>query len=276
MAQRIITGAILLCIFIPALLLSHTFVFPVLVALLSAVAAAELLKCVNVHKMYLISVPAVLFSFFIPLLSRMQTQNLYKNYLCLLFCFLFYLLALNVFANDKVSFQSISVVFFITAFLSMSFSSIILLRDIEKIGQFAYILIFIGAWISDTFAYFTGILFGRHKLIPKISPKKTIEGSLGAIAFCAGAYVLYGYILSAFYDIETNLLVLALVGAVISCVSQIGDLCMSAIKRNYGVKDFGNIFPGHGGVLDRFDSILAVAPVLFMAFGNPDFLNAIH
>ena len=276
MVQRIITAAILLCIFIPALLLSHTFVFPLLAAVLSAVAAMEMQKCVNIHKLYAISVPTVLFAFLIPLLSRTGDVNIYRNYLYFVFCFLFYLLVVGIFCNDKIKFEQIALAFFTAIFLSLSFSSIVLLRDIPKIGHYAYILIFIGAWVSDTFAYFTGMLLGKHKLIPKISPKKTVEGSVGAVVFCAAAFALYGFILAKYFALESNILVLALVGAVISCVSQLGDLCMSAIKRNYAVKDFGRIFPGHGGVLDRFNSILAVAPVLFLAFGNPDFLNAIH
>ena len=111
--------------------------------------------------------------------------------------------------------------------------------------------------------------FGKHKLIPEISPKKTIEGSIGGIVFCSAFYVLYGFIISTFADTVNvsggQYAVLAVVGIIISVVAQIGDLTMSQIKRKFGVKDYGKIMPGHGGVLDRFDSIIAVAFVLIIA-----------
>ena len=99
--------------------------------------------------------------------------------------------------------------------------------------------------------------------MPNISPKKTIEGSIGGIVFCAGAFVLWAYIIDITY-IGIPFIILA--GIIASCVSQIGDLSMSAIKRNHGIKDFGRLFPGHGGVLDRFDSVLAVSTVLTIIF----------
>ena len=137
------------------------------------------------------------------------------------------------------------------------------LRDMSTENNI-YLLVFIGAWITDIFAYFTGVLFGKHKLCETISPKKTIEGSVGGILFCALAFVLFTVFA---LDTEVTLwkcAVLAGAGVIISIVSQIGDLSMSLIKRHYGIKDFGKIFPGHGGMLDRFDSIIAVALTLFI------------
>ena len=127
-------------------------------------------------------------------------------------------------------------------------------------------LIFVGAWITDIFAYFTGKFLGKHKLIPEVSPKKTVEGSIGGIVFCSLFFVLYGFILTKLVSISSiSYIVLAIVGIIISIVAQIGDLTMSQIKRKFGVKDYGKIFPGHGGMLDRFDSIIAVALVLIIA-----------
>ncbi|MBQ8214245.1 MAG: CDP-archaeol synthase [Clostridia bacterium] len=122
-----------------------------------------------------------------------------------------------------------------------------------------------GAWVTDTFAYFCGMLFGRggkHKLIPDVSPKKTVEGSIGGTVFCILAMVIFGIIINSIADLRANYIVLIGAGLLASIVSQIGDLCMSVIKRTYGIKDYGKLFPGHGGVLDRFDSVLAVAIVL--------------
>ena len=112
--------------------------------------------------------------------------------------------------------------------------------------------------MTDIFAYFTGMLIGKHKLIPEVSPKKTVEGSIGGIAFCTLAFIAYAYIVKIFFNTELNVLFLAISAIIVSVISQMGDLIMSLIKREYGIKDYGKLFPGHGGVLDRFDSILAV------------------
>ena len=133
-------------------------------------------------------------------------------------------------------------------------------------GKYIYLLVFIGPWVSDTFAYFCGRLFGRHKLIPEVSPKKTVEGSIGGILFTALGCVIYGVIINTMLDSPVSLTYgsLAVTGAIVSVISQIGDLAASLIKRNYGIKDYGFIFPGHGGVLDRFDSVLLTAPILLI------------
>jgi len=123
-------------------------------------------------------------------------------------------------------------------------------------------------WISDVFAYFTGSLFGRHKIVPHISPKKTFEGCIGGAIGCAGVMVLFFWLfMDKFIDSDlkqsTLLILAAVIGIVISIVSQLGDWMASAIKRWAGIKDFGKILPGHGGILDRFDSAFFTLPVAF-------------
>jgi phosphatidate cytidylyltransferase len=122
---------------------------------------------------------------------------------------------------------------------------------------------FICAWSTDVFAYFCGRLFGKHKLLPDVSPKKTIEGSVSGVIFCVLSLLLYGFIINRMSNaFNANYLVLILAGLLTSVVAQIGDLSMSLIKRFYGIKDYGRLFPGHGGVVDRFDSVLSVSMVL--------------
>ena len=153
----------------------------------------------------------------------------------------------------------------LTAFyIIFALNMIVYIRDYPD-GQYMYILILVGAWVTDTFAYFCGMLFGRggkHKLIPDVSPKKTWEGSIGGVLFCMLAMVIFGLIVNHISELKADYLMLLIGGFLISIVSQVGDLCMSVIKRTYGIKDYGKLFPGHGGVLDRFDSILAVAVIL--------------
>lgn len=119
-------------------------------------------------------------------------------------------------------------------------------------------LVFIFAWGSDTCAYFAGMFFGKHKLIPEISPKKTVEGAVGGVLGTVALTLVF-----ARYFQEPNpmyFIPLAMIG---SSVSQIGDLFASAVKREFGIKDYGNLIPGHGGILDRFDSILFTAPLTY-------------
>ena len=126
------------------------------------------------------------------------------------------------------------------------------------------LLPFIIAWATDTGAYFTGYFLGKHKLAPEMSPKKTIEGAIGGILVAVIATVVYGVILYGNYYL-VGMIKYAIVGGAGSVVSQIGDLAASCIKRDFGKKDYGTILPGHGGLMDRFDSVLFAAPyVLFM------------
>ena len=171
-----------------------------------------------------------------------------------------------VFTRKHTSANDIALCFFAAVYVAISFTSILITRDLNPYGEILYLMIFIGAWSSDTFAYFTGSLFGRHKLIPDVSAKKTIEGSVGGIIGCALAFVVYGFIIARLnrFTAEPDYIILAGAGVITSVIAQLGDLSASAIKRNYGVKDYGSIFPGHGGILDRFDSVMAVAPIIMI------------
>jgi len=131
-------------------------------------------------------------------------------------------------------------------------------------GIWNLIIILVAAWGSDMSAYFTGMLFGRHKLIPEVSPKKTVEGAIGGVVCATLLMILYGFIVGAATEFKPNYIVLAFCGLVLSAVSQVGDLAASLIKRERGVKDYGKIFPGHGGVMDRFDSILSISTLLMI------------
>lgn len=133
-------------------------------------------------------------------------------------------------------------------------------------GKYLVWLIFLSSWGSDTCAYCTGMLFGKHKMAPVLSPKKTIEGAVGGVAGAA----LLGFIFAAafgnrFYEVSNPELVCALACAIAALISMIGDLTASAIKRDYGIKDYGNCIPGHGGIMDRFDSVIFTAPAIFFA-----------
>lgn len=176
------------------------------------------------------------------------------------------LLIFMVCTYPKYNIVDLALTLFAPLYVGLLISFIILLREAEY-GQFFVWLIFISAWGSDTCAYFTGSLIGKHKLAPVLSPKKTVEGAIGGAVGAGLLAVVYTYIYTLFaipYMRENMLLIVGIV-VVSAILSQFGDLAASAIKRTLGVKDFGYIFPGHGGVLDRFDSILFVAPFIVIA-----------
>ena len=139
-----------------------------------------------------------------------------------------------------------------------------------------YLLIFMGAWVSDTFAYFTGKFIGKHKLIPSVSPKKTVEGAIGGIVFTLIAFVVFGIIVRHYFNVQVPIYQFCILGILLPIVSQIGDLIASCVKRQYGIKDFGKVFPGHGGVLDRFDSVMLVAPTLCIIDAIVNLVNGVY
>lgn len=133
----------------------------------------------------------------------------------------------------------------------------------DVIGTYLIWFALFGACLSDAFAYFVGVNFGKHKLCPKISPKKSIEGAIGAIVGTALVFLIYAFVLNKYYSFDIQYWQIILFGAVASVFAQIGDLVASSIKRFVGEKDFGSCIPGHGGVLDRIDSMLFVAPIIY-------------
>ncbi len=271
MKTRIITGVVMISLFIPILIFSDTWAFPILIALLSLKASFEILKCDGTKNPVLIVLSSV-FAFATPLLARLSSvfefgrgrfTQLY------LFAFFFYLiinLTFSVFSHGKYPVDRSAMTFLCIFYTVTSFTCIIFLRDV-KFGKYIYLLTFIAPWISDTFAYFIGSFFGKHKLIEDVSPKKTVEGCIGGIVFTGVSCVIYGIILvhAIHTKFTPSYLALFVIGVVISVISQIGDLSASLIKRHFNVKDYGKIFPGHGGVMDRFDSVFPVAPILLIA-----------
>ena len=268
MKQRVLTGALVLAGLILVLIFGSTPVLPIALTVCTAIAIYEMLSCIGLQKEWAVSVPFYLCSAFPILMRYVKDEVLFQNIgLVVVSLGVLYLFTALVFSHGRYTVQQICVAFMSIFYIVGGFSAIVSIFDRELGGEIIYLLIFIGAWVTDTFAYFCGMLFGRggkHKLIPDVSPKKTVEGSIGGIAFCILAMVIFGIVVEAVSSYEANLIALAFAGLVISVVAQIGDLLMSVIKRTYGIKDYGKIFPGHGGILDRFDSILAVSIVLMV------------
>lgn len=173
------------------------------------------------------------------------------------------LMAFYVIAFPKYDYKQVALVFFSIFYVAIMISYIYRVRCMEG-GIYTVWLIFIGSWGSDTFAYLTGITIGKHKILPKLSPKKSLEGCIGGVLGAALLGFVYACIfkeqIPGHYNPQT---VFPIVGACCSVIAQIGDLAASAIKRQNNIKDYGKLMPGHGGILDRFDSVIYTAPVCF-------------
>lgn len=265
MKQRIITGVIAVLLLIPVLVFSDTPVFPIVFGLLAVVALGEIFACVGLKKHWALIAMAALVTG-----GSMAVAWLYVGesefsviFTRLFFVFVFMTLSIAVVSKGKLPIVDVAVALAMTFYITYGFASILLLRQAPN-GQYLYLLVFLSAWLTDTGAYFTGVFFGKHKLIPDVSPKKTVEGAIGGIITCVLTFAVYGFVVSKLGGPAPHYLRLAIVGALVSIASMLGDLIASLVKRKYNIKDYGKIFPGHGGVLDRFDSVLATAPMLWI------------
>ena len=175
------------------------------------------------------------------------------------------LMSLYVFTFPKYKTEEVTVAFFGVFYVAVMLSYIYQVRAMTD-GRYLVWLIFISSWGCDTSAYCVGMLFGRHKLAPVLSPKKSIEGAVGGVAGAALIGLLFATLFGARMTEVTNpQAACAIACAIAAVISQIGDLAASAIKRNHDIKDYGHLRPGHGGILDRVDSVLFTAPAIFFA-----------
>lgn len=265
MKQRTITTLIIIVVMTAVLFLSKFIVYPIVLALLSLGAIFELLKVLDYHKKYIASIPAYCIAAAAPIVAYFGKNMGYENFIVTagttMFVFLMYLFVVSIIECGKFRFSEISAVFVSVLYVSACFTSLCLLRYMEN-GLFNLGIVLVAAWLCDVGAYLVGSFMGKHKLIPAISPKKTVEGSIGGIVVAILSCLLYGYIVTWFTELVPNYLVLAICGFVLAIISQLGDLIASLIKREHGAKDYGNLLPGHGGIMDRFDSIIAASIAL--------------
>lgn len=189
--------------------------------------------------------------------------------------YVFVLLCCMLAQYKKTKFEHIAIALYASLFIPFSFSTLLLVRNIyvdfpghfqQSHSLFLVLCALTCAWITDTFAFFVGSKFGKHKLAPNISPKKSIEGAIGGVLGCILVNVIIFLVCDHFFFVwDTIKLWHVIVGtAVLSPISMLGDLSASVIKRNYGKKDFGAIMPGHGGIMDRFDSYSFVMPSMWI------------
>lgn len=253
-----IIGAILLVAFIFA----SSFVFNIAVAIASVLVLYELFLTFGQEKKWPLLVLGYGFAAII-LSSLFVGSNIFTagDLTLILVLYLILLSISAVLWNEKIKFYDVAVSFFILVYSVIMLYHAALLRAAEH-GIVLIFIPFLGAWMTDTFAYFSGICLGRHKLIPKVSPNKTVEGAIGGILGCVLMFFVYALIVSTL-GYKVNYILLTVLALLCGVVAQFGDLTASLIKRECNKKDFGNLIPGHGGMLDRIDSFIFVLPIVY-------------
>lgn len=260
--KRIATGIIFVVVIVSVLLLNNTIVDTVFVTLLSLCGIYEYNKCFKAKDVHPIPFVGYTSCLAIPLLGTTLDLSIKLAIGAVwVILSLIYMFTYIVIKKLEVNIVDVTVTLFSVVFVPFMFSFIKLLLLLPH-GRIYLLLAFGCSTATDTFAYEIGSRFGKHKLTP-VSPKKSIEGSIAGIVGTMVICAIISFVTNTYFDTNFNIILVVLMGAVLSVVGQIGDLAASSIKRYCGIKDFGNLMPGHGGILDRFDSILFIAPVMY-------------
>lgn len=264
MKQRVLSAILIVAVFIPLLLIGE-LPFAVFMSILSAFGLYEFLKVRESKKEFPFILKA--FAYILVIAFCMYDVNSiefhYQFRYNVMACLIFLFLSPMVFINDTKRYNLNDALFLIGSvlFLGLSFNLIIITRNYD-LNYLIYLLLI--TTITDTFALFTGMLIGKHKLCSKISPKKTVEGLIGGVFM--GTFVATAFYITVIHA-NVSLAIVVIITLLLSLVGQLGDLVFSSIKRYYGVKDFSNLIPGHGGVLDRFDSLIFVTLAFIILLG---------
>ena len=280
MKQRVITAVVLLALLAVVVWQINTPVLVLVIAFLAAVAANEIMRCAKVENTF-IRVVATGYAACVPFFASAKALTPWGSQavwgkvigavpgVVYLIALVLVLLLAMLKGYAYTTFEDVAVSVFAGALVPFGFSVFIRLRDMFQIEQFGIYLIFYGlicALATDSGAQLAGMAFGKHKMSPNISPKKTVEGAIGGLIFSlilnAVAIILYNRLADFKMD-EFAVTVLLAACLPVSFLGMMGDLSASVLKRNFGVKDFGKIFPGHGGVMDRFDSSMFTLPVTY-------------
>lgn len=261
--QRLLTAAIGIP-FVLLLLLSPLPIVIVAVMIVSVMGLNEYFHAVGLNDKKRLCFLGYVAAVVIPLggyLKPISVTTLAYLYMLCLF-------ALMLTEHKRVKVKDLALQLFGLVYIPYFLSHIIYIRALA-LGQIYIWMVFLGAFMTDTFAYFVGCGIGKHKLCPEISPKKTIEGAIGGLLGCGLSFLVFGIVVNHYFPQilgtqRCSLGLLFVLGILCGIVSQMGDLVASILKRQYELKDFGKLLPGHGGILDRCDSIILVAPIIFL------------
>lgn len=263
MAKRVISSIIGIIILILVFIFNNPAIINIAVTIIALIGLSEFYSAFKNKGIKPFKSIGYLVTLFILTIGYLEADVLKIILFFTLPISIFILFCKSIFSNMKYNVVDISITILGIVYVSFLTSFLALTRSLEN-GEYFIWYILAGAWITDTFAYLVGVKLGKHK-ISEISPKKSIEGCIGGAVGCMLFYGVYTYYLTTI-GIELNIIAMTIVGLVISVISQIGDFAESSIKRYCEIKDSGTIMPGHGGVLDRFDSVIMIAPFIYMIF----------
>lgn len=259
--ERLISGIVLLAITIFVVIMGGNILFAT-VSIISLIGLFELYRAIGIEKTSLAKA-GYLGGICLDLLMLFHQE---EHEMILMIGFLFIILILYVITYPEYNTEHVAMVFFGLFYVTAMLGYIYRLRLLED-GKLLIWMVFIGAWGSDTCAYCIGKLFGKHRLpdhLSQLSPKKSLEGCVGGVVGAALLGFIYAlFVKESIVDVGNPLITFAIMGGAGSIISQFGDLAASAIKRNHGIKDYGKLIPGHGGILDRFDSVIFTAPIVY-------------
>lgn len=259
MKKRIIVAAIALPLLLVVLLALRTIFTAVLLAAMCGLAAWELLYATGLVRHLRLVIYAIVIAAAIPFWCWL---NCPRGFAVLLLTFYFIALAAElIYSNGELPFAQVCISAFAALIVPGLLSAIVRMQLMDN-GRFMVLVPCIIAFSADSGAYFVGRAFGRRRLAPLISPKKTVEGAVGGVISAVAAMLIYGIILRFGFGFEVNFIYAFIYGVLCSVASVVGDLVFSVVKRQVKLKDYGNILPGHGGILDRFDSMVVVAPLV--------------
>ncbi len=264
MKTRIISGVVATLLLIGILFvgMQYNLVLTIAFVLLNALAVWEILENTKLMPLRGLTIVSLVFSA-IMLLSMygaipISIYTVQTVYIVALFW-------VSVFMYKSVKITEMILAGALTCYLSFAFTTLLALLSARgNRGIFYFVLVCCFAWGSDICAYFVGVFFGKHKLCPTISPKKTVEGAIGGILGCMLLSTVSAVLFRSFGQLDVSVWLILAVSPIFSIAGMFGDLTASLLKRQCGIKDYGNIMPGHGGVLDRFDSVLMIAPLFYL------------
>lgn len=258
MKTRIIAASALLPLLLLVVLAAPKIFTAILFGVMASIAAYELLTGTGLVKNARLNVYSMIMAFWTVLWCGLGIG--YSWLVLSAIVFWVALFAEMMLSEMKLTFDKTALCLVAGLVLPLLFGSIVRIHTGEY-GRFFILVPFAMAFLSDTGAYFAGLKFGKHKLAPTISPKKTIEGVVGGVVAAMVGMLIYCFVLQVGFQLRTNYLAALLYGIVGAFGGVFGDLCFSVIKRQTGIKDYGNLIPGHGGILDRFDSMMVVGPL---------------
>lgn len=255
---RLISAIVLVAILLVLVFFTPEWVFALLVCGLTFLVMYELTNVFNLSKKPSITIANYIFAAFIMCACHFVHPMFYFPAIVL---YMMVLTAISVLDNKRVTFGDVCASVFLVIYSVVFLLHLTYIRRMDN-GIALLFMALIGAYVTDTGAYFTGMAIGRHKLIPVVSPNKTVEGAIGGIVATVVAFLIYGAVMSAM-GFLVNYLWLVVLSVICGIVAQFGDLAASVMKRSFQVKDFGHLIPGHGGMVDRVDSLMFVAPVVY-------------